>query len=191
MVNVKGEGHSKIGSGVLPHAKKVKVKGKGHSKMRNAVLPQRLLNLQRSGISWKSDLDLWPWPGDLDRLTMSYDVRLNLGVLLNKWYREVQKYFHLSFAHFQFMRNWTLIKKKNSKQIKDVEFHSTAALRQRSDPKTNKDIKVRAFESPMSFCGLYCRKKSYSRFLRPTKLKDGRNILQNLYFQSVQLESRF
>lgn len=112
MVNVKGEGHSKIGYGVLPHAKKVKVKGKGHSKMRNAVLPQRLLNLQRSGISWKSDLDLWPWPGDLDRLTMSYDVRLNLGVLLNKWYREVQKYFHLSFAHFQFMRNWTLIKKK-------------------------------------------------------------------------------
>lgn len=87
------------------------------------------------------------------------------------------------------MRNWTLIKKKNSKQIKDAEFHSTAALRQRSDPKTNKDIKVRAFESPMSFCGLYCRKKSYSRFLRPTKLKDGKKYLRTYIFCQPNLKT--
>lgn len=34
-------------------------------------------------------------------------------------------------------------------------------------------------------------KNSYSRFLKPTKLKDGINHLQTLYFLSPQLENRF
>lgn len=55
----------------------------------------------------------------------------------------------------------------------------------------NKDMMFTAFESTRSCSGLQCRKNSYSRFLRPTKLKDRRNLLQNLYFLSGQLESRF
>lgn len=79
---------------------------------------------------------------------------------------------------------------------KDAGLHSNTLLQHCAKDQTqilifNKDIKFTAFETPMSCSGLQWRKKSYSRFPWPTKLKDERNLLQNIYFLSVQLESRF
>lgn len=158
MVNVKGEGHSKIGNGVLRMQKrsmsKVKViqKWETLSCRRDSWTYREVVSPERVILTFDLDLvtlTVWPWAMMCD-LTLEYSKTSGI-----EKFKNISIYL---FAHFQFMRNWTLIKKKNSKQIKDAEFHSTAALRQRSDPKTNKDIKVRAFESPMSFCGLYCRK---------------------------------
>lgn len=138
---------------------------------REVVSPERVILT----LTW------WPWPFDHE-LWCAIKPWSTLKQVVSRSSKIFPSIFLPTFS-LCVIGPW--LKKKNSKQIKDAEFHSTAALRQRSDPKTNKDIKVRAFESPMSFCGLYCRKKSYSRFLRPTKLKDGKSTSEPIFSVSL------
>lgn len=137
----------------FPHAEMVMVKGHGHSEMGNAVLPKRLLGLRISRIPWKSDLDLWPrdhgplWPWT------------TVNPLLCKR--------HIS-AILSPTSSLRVIAPLFLTNLKDVELHSYTLLQHCAKDQTqtqifNKDIKFTAFESPMSFCDLQCRKK----FLHP------------------------